>query len=140
METQIVIFRITEKWYGLYISQVKEIYPLVKITRVPGTPGYILGVINLRGTVVPVISLHRLFGYPEPVLTDDSRIIILVDEEAIFGILAEEISSVSRIGEDRLQRDLSEKYIDAFVKLPDRVVMVLKRQFKEELGWVASSI
>ncbi|GAW32153.1 chemotaxis protein CheW [Carboxydocella sp. JDF658] len=135
MEVQIVVFRLQNKWYGLYINRVKEIFPLVKITRVPRTPSYILGVINLRGTVVPVLSLHRLFGLPEPLSTEESRIIILTEQEGMFGVLADEISSVTKVGEDQIQTDIYEKYIDAFVKLPDRVVMVLKRQFKEELGW-----
>ncbi|AVX20747.1 purine-binding chemotaxis protein CheW [Carboxydocella sporoproducens DSM 16521] len=135
MEVQIVVFRLQNKWYGLYINRVKEIFPLVKITRVPRTPSYILGVINLRGTVVPVLSLHRLFGLPEPLITEESRIIILTEQEGMFGVLADEISSVTKVGEDQIQTDIYEKYIDAFVKLPDRVVMVLKRQFKEELGW-----
>ncbi|AVX31166.1 purine-binding chemotaxis protein CheW [Carboxydocella thermautotrophica] len=135
MEVQIVVFRLQNKWYGLYINRVKEIFPLVKITRVPRTPSYILGVINLRGTVVPVLSLHRLFGLPEPLSTEENRIIILTEQEGMFGVLADEISSVTKVGEDQIQTDIYEKYIDAFVKLPDRVVMVLKRQFKEELGW-----
>lgn len=135
MEVQIVVFRLQNKWYGLYINRVKEIFPLVKITRVPRTPSYILGVINLRGTVVPVLSLHRLFGLSEPLSTEESRIIILTEQEGMFGVLADEISSVTKVGEDQIQTDIYEKYIDAFVKLPDRVVMVLKRQFKEELGW-----
>lgn len=84
--------------YGLDILQVQEIIPLQAITRMPGAPGYIRGVINLRGRIIPVMTLRDRFGLPNHNDTDKTCIIIA---EAVrrgspvsMGIVVDEVREV----------------------------------------------
>lgn len=91
-------FNLGSEVFAVDVSRVREILHMPRITTVPGTPGFMRGVINVRGSVVPVIDLRRKFGMPEPEHEVCNRIIVmepLVDEEAaVFGALADSVSDV----------------------------------------------
>src|SRR3974390_1255291 len=74
---QLVSFKLGKEFYGIEITRVREIILITEITRIPETPHFLKGLINLRSTVIPVIDLRARFGLPETELTDESRIMVL---------------------------------------------------------------
>lgn len=127
---QVVAFRLGEEEYAVGIQAVKEIIRPSAITRVPRTPEYIKGVINLRGVVVPVISLNERFGREGTELKEESRIIILSLEDMTAGIIVDSVSEVVWLGEEDIQEPdltqiIDEKYIDGVGKLDNRLLILL---------------
>ena len=96
-ETQLVVFKLSTEEYAVDISHVSEIRKMLAITRVPKTPEYYLGVMNLRGSVLPVIDLKKRLVLPNTSKTEDSRIIILKVDDIPFGITVDGVSEVSTI-------------------------------------------
>src|SRR5450830_1703872 len=74
---QLVSFQLDKELYGIEITKVWEIILITEITRIPQTPHYVKGLINLRSTVIPVIDLRSLFGLQEGERTDESRIMVI---------------------------------------------------------------
>ncbi|HNX65318.1 MAG TPA: chemotaxis protein CheW, partial [Bacteroidales bacterium] len=91
-------FKLSEEVFAINVSQVLNILEMSKITRIPKAPEYLKGVINLRGTVLPVVDLRIKFGLPEKEATVDTSIIvlnILLNEESIFvGIMVDAVREV----------------------------------------------
>ena len=78
LSNRYLLFRIDEAYYGLSLTSVREIIQVPKITDIPGTPGYVKGIINLRGGVVPVIDVRLKFAMPEREY-DSQTCIVVVD-------------------------------------------------------------
>jgi purine-binding chemotaxis protein CheW len=95
---QYLTFAIGTEEYGLGILRVREIIQHGAVTRVPGTPAWVRGVINLRGSVVPVLDLAVKFGLPPSPITRSTCIVItevaLEDESVVLGVVADEVSQV----------------------------------------------
>ena len=92
---QYIILKFDNEQYGIDITYIDNIVRLQKITRVPHAQPYFLGIINLRGEVVPVMSLRRKFELPDKENTNASRILILkVEGNAKIGILVDEVREV----------------------------------------------
>src|SRR5438046_2575808 len=93
---QYLTFYLGEEEYGVNLLRVREIIQYDTITRVPRTPAFIRGVINLRGTVVPVVDLGQKFGRPEATVTRQTCIVIVepvVDgERTIMGVISDQVS------------------------------------------------
>jgi len=90
-------FNLAKETYGLEILKVREIIGLMDITAVPRTPGYVKGVINLRGKVIPVIDLRLKFKMPEAEHTDETCIIVVNVGNVEVGILVDKVSEVIEI-------------------------------------------
>ncbi|MDO4188795.1 MAG: chemotaxis protein CheW [Lachnospiraceae bacterium] len=98
--TQYIVIKIGEEQYGIDIKYVDNILRMQNITRVPHTQPYFKGVINLRGEVVPVMSLRIKMGLEEDVITKNSRIIILkLENNAPVGIVVDEVKEVVSLDE-----------------------------------------
>ncbi len=80
---QFVTFNLGEEEYGIEILKVQEIIRMIAITRVPNSPEFINGVINLRGRVIPVLDLGKRIGLPEKERNNDSRIIVVEIQKKI---------------------------------------------------------
>ena len=100
-------FNLGEEGYGLEILKVQEIIGIQTITRIPRTPEYVKGVINLRGKVIPVIDLRLKFSMEEQEITRESCIIVVqVQREhaaLTIGILVDEVSEVLDIAEGQIE-------------------------------------
>lgn len=100
-------FKLSDEEYGLEILKVREIIGLMEITRVPKTPRYIRGVINLRGKVIPVVDLRLKFGMAKTESTDQTVIIVVQyssgSSEYTMGILVDEVLEVLNIGVDEIE-------------------------------------
>lgn len=102
---QYIIITFGNEQYGIDISYVDNIVRMQKITRVPKAQPYFKGVINLRGEVVPVMSLRLKMGLEDDVFTNTSRIIILkIDQQGVLGIIVDEVKEVVTLGTDEIDR------------------------------------
>ena len=97
-EVQVVAFKLRDEEYGVSILNVQEIRNMTDITRVPFAADFIKGVINLRGSVLPVIDLKKRLGLAEPPYTENTRIVTVTIDELHVGMLVDAVTEVLTIG------------------------------------------
>jgi purine-binding chemotaxis protein CheW len=100
---EILVFQLAWENYGVETSFVREVYPLKDLAPIPCMPAFVLGIINLRGELCPVIELKRLFGLPDSGLTNATSAVVLHDSVMEFGLLADVILGVRTLGVSELQ-------------------------------------
>ena len=128
---QLVSFRLAREEYGIEITRVREIILMGTITRVPQTPAYVMGLINLRGSVIPVVDLRIRFGLPECDATDASRIMIVNVGGKTMGIVVDAVSEVLRISTEQIAPppptvvSLGTEYLTGLVKLEKHLLILL---------------
>jgi purine-binding chemotaxis protein CheW len=90
----LIEFRLASELYAIEYSFVREVYPLKDFAPLPGTPPFVLGVMNLRGQVLSIVDLRIFFDLPAKGLGELNKVIVLRDERMEFGILADDILGV----------------------------------------------
>ncbi len=131
-EQQLVVFKLAEEEYAVSILQVQEIKRMTEITRVPHTPEYLKGVLNLRGSVLPVIDLKKRLGLPQKEYTEDTRIIIVKTNDIAVGLIVDAVSEVTAVRSDQIEPpqavsgNIGENYISGVGKLENRLLILLK--------------
>ncbi len=129
-------FRLAEEGYGIEILKVQEIIGLMSITRIPKTPDFIRGVINLRGKVIPVIDLRLKFGLEKKENTEKTCIIVVQVEKSAdtivtMGIIVDEVSEVLDITAEQIEpppsfgATVDTDFILGMGKASQKVVMLL---------------
>ncbi len=103
---QVCIFELSDRLFGLSIFDVQEILERAIITPVPTTPDFLLGVINLRGDIVPVADIRDVLSLPVKPWTRESRIMILNVKNIRIGILVDAIKEVRRIEKRILEAEV----------------------------------
>lgn len=103
MRGKYLTFRVGDLSCGIEINYIKEIISVQEVTLVPHTHDYVKGIINLRGTVVPVIDMNMRFSGPEIVYTEQTCIIVLVMDEMTVGILVDGVQDVLDIADEDIQ-------------------------------------
>jgi purine-binding chemotaxis protein CheW len=93
-EGKYLTFVLCGEEYGIEILKVREIIGIMNITPVPQTPGYMKGVINLRGKVIPVVDLRLKFGFQETDHTKETCIIVVEVKNKLTGVLVDTVSEV----------------------------------------------
>ncbi len=102
---QIIVIRLGDEQYGVDISSVDNIAKLQPVTRIPKMPHYLKGVINYRGEVLPVMSMRRMMGLEDDVITKNSRIIVLkLGQEGNVGFVVDEVKEVVTISMDEIEK------------------------------------
>ena len=96
-EIQLVVLRLGVQQYALDINDVREVIFVPEITAIPRQPHHMLGVLNLRGRVLPVVDLRRALGLPPVEPTSTSRVVVAQDGRLV-GLLADEVSQVATVG------------------------------------------
>jgi purine-binding chemotaxis protein CheW len=96
-DIEVMEFTLAYEQYAIETRYVRQVAALENLTPLPCTPAFVLGIVNLRGAILPVIDLRKLFELPERGLTDLHRIIVLQSGKILFGILADTVTSVRRI-------------------------------------------
>ena len=91
---QWVTFRLENETYGVNVMQVQEVLRYSEIAPVPGSPSYVLGIINLRGSVVTVIDTRSRFGLLPDEITDNTRVVIIESDKQVIGILVDSVAEV----------------------------------------------
>jgi purine-binding chemotaxis protein CheW len=128
---QLVSFHLDKEVYGIEITKVREIILITEITKIPQTPHYVKGLINLRSTVIPVIDLRTLFGLREGEMTDESRIMVLQACGKTIGIIVDAVSEVLRIKRDDIAPPpptvvgLGREYLTGLVRLEKQLLILL---------------
>ena len=103
-QQKLLSFSLGNEEYGVSIMKVKELIGMMDITPVPKTPDFIKGVINLRGEVLPVMSLRVKFGLEDDEITNLTRIIIIkLEPQAAVGILVDMVKEVITISDDEIE-------------------------------------
>jgi purine-binding chemotaxis protein CheW len=97
-----LIFTVAEAVYGMSIHYVMEIIRMQNITKVPGTPSFVKGVINLRGKIVPVIDLRLKFGQDEIKYTERTCVVVIEAEMMQAGLIVDRVDDVLELGEDQI--------------------------------------
>ena len=102
---QFIAVKLSSDIYGIDIGYVDTIVRMQKITRVPKAQSYFKGVINLRGEIVPVMSIRLKMGFEDDVFTNSSRIIILkIEEKGKLGVIVDEVREVVNLGASEIDK------------------------------------
>jgi purine-binding chemotaxis protein CheW len=129
---QFVGFRLGGEDYAIAITKIQEIIVMKPITRIPQVPGFIEGLINLRGSVIPVVNLRTLFGLERRDLDDETRTIIVNVGDRTIGYIVDEVTQVMRIAGDQIQaapvsiKGGSRQHIAGLAQLEDRLLVILE--------------
>lgn len=133
--TQYLTFTLQDEVFALEITKVREVLDFTTITKVPRTPEYMRGVINLRGNVVPVVDMRIKFGLPPIEDTLNTCIIITEintdDEITVLGALADSVKEVIELDQDsiepppRIGTTLNTEYLNGMGKRDDHFIMIL---------------
>lgn len=130
-EIQFVAFKLNNEEYAIEINSVEGILKYQEITKVPQTDEFILGIINLRGQVIPIYNLKKKFYGEDSNLLDETRIIIIRHQEVVIGVIVDSVSEVLKISEididltDSMFSDKKNNTISGIGKLDDRLLMVI---------------
>jgi purine-binding chemotaxis protein CheW len=129
---QLVTIRVEDEHFGIPIMQVYEIIFVPRLTGIAKAPHAIVGVINLRGKIIPVIDLRLLFGKPVSEATKRQRIVVTQCQGKTIGLLVDEVTEVLRIQSSELEdapdaiRTKFTGYIDSIYKMKDKIVILLR--------------
>jgi purine-binding chemotaxis protein CheW len=127
---QLVVFTLGGEEYGVPINYVREIIRKPEITHMPNAPMFILGVINLRGQIIPIISLHTRFNLGD-VGTTETKIVIVEYASLQVGMEVNEVSEVLTLDSDRISpapamaTTIDSGFISGVGKLQDRLLIIL---------------
>jgi purine-binding chemotaxis protein CheW len=128
---QLVTFTLEKEEYAVDILSVQEINRITEITRVPNAPDYVVGVINLRGKVIPVVNLRKKFGLDNKETDDSSRVIIMDIQGVTYGLVVDSVSEVLRIPASivepppQMASSASSMFIKGIAKLENRLIILL---------------
>ena len=101
--SQYLTFQLGEELYGVDILRVQEIKGYTTVTKIPNTPAHIKGVLNLRGTIVPIVELRTKFGMPMIDYTMFTVIVVVVVRDRIMGLVVDSVSDVLNISKQDIQ-------------------------------------
>jgi purine-binding chemotaxis protein CheW len=142
---QLVGFRLDNEYYAIAITKIQEIILMKPITRIPQVPDFIEGLINLRGSVIPIVNLRKRFGLPTREVDDETRTIVVNIQDKTVGCIVDAVTQVMRINRDQIQPAplsvlaVSHQYIAGLARLEDRLLIVLdiERLFDEQSSVVS---
>ena len=130
---QYIIVQIGSEKYGIDIRYVDNIVRMQKITRVPKAQVYFKGIINLRGEIVPVMSIRIKMGLDEDVITNASRIIILkLEEKGSLGVLVDQVCEVVTLSQDQIETNninsshVKDSFINGIGKNGDQLISLFE--------------
>lgn len=130
-ENQHLIFTLEAEHYAVPARLVREIICLPPVTRVPDLPDFFKGVINLRGTILPVLDLKLKFGMPGREFVAKTCVIIVELEERLIGMIVDAVNDVVDLPVETIAaspdfgREINTDYIDGLGKLAERLVIIL---------------
>lgn len=128
---QLVSFNVGVEEFAINILNVQEIIRIVDITRVPNSPEFVIGVINLRGKVIPIIDLRMRLGLNTIEKDKNTRIIVFELNSKILGFVVDNVNEVIRIDSHitepppSMVSGIDQKFITSIAKLRDRLLILL---------------
>lgn len=130
-EIKVVCFRLGNDMYAADIMRVREIIKPQKATGLPNAPGFIDGMINLRGSVIPILSPHRRFRLPEPAYDKDTRFLIIAVAGQLFAMVVDQVTEVITVPVNDLRpppqftHGVAPEYLVAVCLVKGSLVMLL---------------
>ena len=143
MERQLVVFRMGNEHYGVDIGKVEGIVNMLPITAVPDAPNYVEGVTNLRGEVLPVLSLRKRFGLPDVETTRQTRIVVVETSGSKVGMIVDEVNEVLRVDEEAIEppspvvTTVDSAFITGIAKIDERLVILVNLGMLLSVGEMA---
>src|SRR6516165_4846013 len=142
---QLVGFRLDNEDYAIAITKIQEIILMKPITRIPEVPDFIEGLINLRGSVIPIVNLRKRFGLAAREVDDETRTIVVNVHDKTVGCIVDAVTQVMRINRDQIQPPplsvlaVAHQYVAGLARLGDRLLIVLdiERLFDEQSAVVS---
>jgi len=131
MKRELITFEVEGQLFGLDIITIREIRAWTPVTRLPRVPSYVAGVVNLRGTVLPVMDLAARLGWGATELTSRHVVIVTHHQGQARGLIVDAVSDIVTIAEDALQPppstagDAIVPFLEGLAAVEDRMVMVL---------------
>jgi len=130
---QLVVFQLGDESFCVDINKVREINRLVEITKIPQSPEFVEGVINLRGQIIPVIDMRKRFGVSGALENSkDNRIMVIETGGNLVGFIVDAVREVLRLPTESIEptpellsSDIERKYIEGVASLEDRLLIVL---------------
>ncbi len=128
---QLVVFSLANEEYGVAITQIQEIIRQPDITRIPGMPAFIEGVVNLRGKIIPVIDLRKRFCLEQKEESDKTRVVVADAGGQTIGLVVDSVSEVVNLPTDQIDpippsiASIDAEYLSGVGKLEKRIVILL---------------
>lgn len=127
---QYIIFTLAEEYYAIKIDSIENIEKIMDITRVPKTPDYVKGVINMRGEIAPIVDLRLRLGLPAKEHDDNTRIILNKINDNMIGYIVDSTYEVTELNISSIEGNLNENknqdtYIEAIAKDNGRMIILL---------------
>jgi purine-binding chemotaxis protein CheW len=146
-ELQLVGFHVGEEEFGINILRVQEIIRTQQLTRVPNSPEFMEGVMNLRGKIIPVIALRKRFGLEEVPSDKQNRIVVVEIRGTVLGFIVDAVSEVLRIPANTIEPPprmglVEREYVAGVGKLGDRLLILLDadRLMSSEEGIIGGAV
>jgi purine-binding chemotaxis protein CheW len=128
---QFVVFTVNSEEFGINIDRINSIERMMEIFKVPNTPDYIEGLVNLRGKVHTVFNLRKRFGLPCPAFDDNTKIIMINEADSIVGIIVDEVKKIIKADDSEFEdapkalSNLRDQFLSGTVKTDAGVIMLL---------------
>ena len=128
---ELLTFRLGDEEYGINILNVQEIRRYEAVTRIANAPEFIKGVINMRGTIVPILDLRIKFNFTDVAYDDFTVVIILNVDERVVGIVVDAVSDVIALAAEAVRpapefgAQLDTDYLDGLATVEDRMVIIV---------------
>lgn len=128
---QFIKFAVSDLTFGIEITQIHQILKPQEIFKVPNTPPFIEGLLNLRGRVLTVFNLRKRFGMDSRENDDNTKIIIVNMNDVLMGFIVDSVTEIVRLNEEDLEgtppslRGIDRKYLSGVGKMGDKLIMIL---------------
>ncbi len=130
-EIQLVVFSLGREEFAVEVTQVREIMRMEEITRMPKTPHFVEGIINLRGQIIAVVELAKRLNLEGGSRSGETRIIVVEAEDIKVGMIVDSVSEVLRVNAEAVEpsptlaTDVSAAYLQGVVKQDNRLIILL---------------
>lgn len=129
-DLQMVTFLLDEEEYGVDVMAVREIINMTEITKMANAPPHVEGIINLRGQIVPIVSLRKRFGLPDEEEPADGCIAVIESAGSLSGFTIDQVSDVIRVHRHEIMPPLdgAQPWIEGLLSLDQRLIVLMNLQ------------
>ncbi|MEJ5292629.1 MAG: chemotaxis protein CheW [Candidatus Methanosuratincola sp.] len=130
-EVQAITFQLGKETYGIDVHQIKEIIKVRDYVRVPNSPEYVEGVINLRGLITPIVNLRTIFGMEDKDFDENSRIIMVELDSDVIGLIVDSVVGVITVPSNEiikspsLTNNESNTFISGIIRTESQLIILI---------------